>query len=187
MFAAAIQCICSGVKPARSRNGCLTELPVELWVQQLHAECVELYRRVTAATGSTQYVLTPTSGFSQASGYFTQGVVTCTAGNNVGAFSDGQTARFRNADPDESLAFACERRRHVQRNRRLLQDDDRMLGSSASKRNTGQQLNQLRWNTVHPAERDELITQCLLPKNSARSLSRKLKVGFQLPTEDGAA
>ena len=36
-----------------------------------------------------------------------------------GAFSDGQTARFRNADPDESLAFACERRRHVQRNRRL--------------------------------------------------------------------
>ncbi|MGA8877941.1 MAG: DUF2163 domain-containing protein [Candidatus Korobacteraceae bacterium] len=38
----------------------------------------------TAATGSTQYVLTPTSGFSQASGYFTQGVVTCTAGNNVG-------------------------------------------------------------------------------------------------------
>lgn len=38
----------------------------------------------TAASGSTQYVLIPTSAFSQAAGYFTQGVVTCTAGNNAG-------------------------------------------------------------------------------------------------------
>jgi uncharacterized phage protein (TIGR02218 family) len=38
----------------------------------------------TAKSGSTQYVLTPVSAFSQAAGYFTEGVVTCTAGNNVG-------------------------------------------------------------------------------------------------------
>jgi uncharacterized phage protein (TIGR02218 family) len=38
----------------------------------------------TAKSGSTQYVLLPVSAFSQAAGYFTEGVVTCTAGNNVG-------------------------------------------------------------------------------------------------------
>lgn len=38
----------------------------------------------TAESGSTQYVLGPTSAFTQAAGYFTQGVVTCTAGNNAG-------------------------------------------------------------------------------------------------------
>lgn len=38
----------------------------------------------TAHSGSTQLVLTPVSAFSQADGYFTQGVVTCTAGANAG-------------------------------------------------------------------------------------------------------
>ena len=38
----------------------------------------------TAKTGSTQTTLTPTNAFSQADGYFTQGVVTCLSGANVG-------------------------------------------------------------------------------------------------------
>jgi uncharacterized phage protein (TIGR02218 family) len=38
----------------------------------------------TAKAGSTQTVLTPVSAFAQAAGYFTQGVVACTAGANVG-------------------------------------------------------------------------------------------------------
>jgi uncharacterized phage protein (TIGR02218 family) len=38
----------------------------------------------TAKTGSTQSVLTPVTAFTQAAGYFTQGVVTCTAGANAG-------------------------------------------------------------------------------------------------------
>jgi uncharacterized phage protein (TIGR02218 family) len=38
----------------------------------------------TAASGSTQWILEPTTAFSQPNGYFTQGVVTCTAGNNKG-------------------------------------------------------------------------------------------------------
>lgn len=38
----------------------------------------------TAKAGSTQAILTPVAAFSQAAGYFTQGVVTCTAGANVG-------------------------------------------------------------------------------------------------------
>lgn len=38
----------------------------------------------TAASGSTQTLLTPSSAFTQAAGYFTQGVVICTAGANVG-------------------------------------------------------------------------------------------------------
>lgn len=38
----------------------------------------------TAESGSTQWVLGPTSAFTQPSGYFTQGVVTCTSGNNGG-------------------------------------------------------------------------------------------------------
>ena len=38
----------------------------------------------TAKAGSTQWLLTPVSAFSQASGYFTQGVVTCVTGNNAG-------------------------------------------------------------------------------------------------------
>ena len=37
----------------------------------------------TAKSGSTQFVLTPVT-LSQAAGYFTEGVVTCTAGDNVG-------------------------------------------------------------------------------------------------------
>lgn len=39
---------------------------------------------LTAKTGSTQITLTPTSAFSQADGYFTQGVVTCLTGANAG-------------------------------------------------------------------------------------------------------
>jgi uncharacterized phage protein (TIGR02218 family) len=38
----------------------------------------------TAASGSTQRVLTPASAFTQADGYFTQGVVTCLTGGNAG-------------------------------------------------------------------------------------------------------
>lgn len=38
----------------------------------------------TASGASTATVLTPTSAFSQAAGYFTQGVVTCLTGNNAG-------------------------------------------------------------------------------------------------------
>jgi uncharacterized phage protein (TIGR02218 family) len=38
----------------------------------------------TAKSGSTQSTLTPSSAFSQAAGYFSQGVVTCTGGANVG-------------------------------------------------------------------------------------------------------
>lgn len=38
----------------------------------------------TAASGSTQTVLTPASAFSQAAAYFNQGVVTCLSGANAG-------------------------------------------------------------------------------------------------------
>jgi hypothetical protein len=38
----------------------------------------------TAATGSTQYVLSPVAAFPQAAGYFAQGVVTCLTGANAG-------------------------------------------------------------------------------------------------------
>lgn len=38
----------------------------------------------TAASGSTRSVLTPSSAFSQAAGYFSQGMVTCTSGANAG-------------------------------------------------------------------------------------------------------
>ena len=38
----------------------------------------------TAASGSNQNTLVPATAFSQAAGTFTQGVVTCTAGNNKG-------------------------------------------------------------------------------------------------------
>jgi uncharacterized phage protein (TIGR02218 family) len=38
----------------------------------------------TAKTGSTQLSLTPVSAFTQAAGYFTQGVVKCTGGYNSG-------------------------------------------------------------------------------------------------------
>ena len=38
----------------------------------------------TAASGSTQSLLIPVSAFTQAAGYFTQGVATCTAGANAG-------------------------------------------------------------------------------------------------------
>lgn len=38
----------------------------------------------TAASGSTQNILTPVSAFSQPAGYFTQGIVTCLTGNNAG-------------------------------------------------------------------------------------------------------
>ncbi len=38
----------------------------------------------TAGTGSNQYTLAPVTTFSQPDGYFTQGVITCTSGNNSG-------------------------------------------------------------------------------------------------------
>lgn len=38
----------------------------------------------SAKSGSTASLLTPSSAFSQAAGYFTQGVVTCTSGANAG-------------------------------------------------------------------------------------------------------
>jgi uncharacterized phage protein (TIGR02218 family) len=38
----------------------------------------------TAASGTTQWVMIPSTTFSQSAGYFTQGVVTCTAGANAG-------------------------------------------------------------------------------------------------------
>jgi uncharacterized phage protein (TIGR02218 family) len=38
----------------------------------------------TAKSGSTQWVLTPVTAFSQAAGYFTQGVVKCVTGANAG-------------------------------------------------------------------------------------------------------
>lgn len=38
----------------------------------------------TARTGSTNWTLMPSTAFAQAAGYFTQGVVTCTAGANAG-------------------------------------------------------------------------------------------------------
>lgn len=38
----------------------------------------------TAHSGSTQSILTPTTAFTQAAGYFSQGVVTCTSGANAG-------------------------------------------------------------------------------------------------------
>jgi uncharacterized phage protein (TIGR02218 family) len=38
----------------------------------------------TATTGSNQYTLTPATAFSQAAGYFTQGVVKCVTGANAG-------------------------------------------------------------------------------------------------------
>jgi uncharacterized phage protein (TIGR02218 family) len=38
----------------------------------------------TAASGSTNRLLTPASAFTQADGYFTQGVVTCLTGGNAG-------------------------------------------------------------------------------------------------------
>jgi hypothetical protein len=38
----------------------------------------------TAKSGSTQYLLTPVSAFTQAAGWSTQGVVKCTAGANAG-------------------------------------------------------------------------------------------------------
>jgi len=38
----------------------------------------------TAKTGSTKFTLIPVTAFTQAVGYFTQGVVTCTAGANAG-------------------------------------------------------------------------------------------------------
>ncbi len=38
----------------------------------------------TATTGTTKWALTPSTAFTQAAGYFTQGVVTCLAGANAG-------------------------------------------------------------------------------------------------------
>jgi uncharacterized phage protein (TIGR02218 family) len=38
----------------------------------------------TAKTGSTNWTLVPTTAFTQAAGYFNQGVVKCTGGNNSG-------------------------------------------------------------------------------------------------------
>jgi uncharacterized phage protein (TIGR02218 family) len=38
----------------------------------------------TAKFGSTQSTLTPSTAFTQATGYFSQGVITCTSGDNLG-------------------------------------------------------------------------------------------------------
>lgn len=38
----------------------------------------------TLKSGSTQSLLTPTTAFTQPNGYFSQGIVTCTSGNNAG-------------------------------------------------------------------------------------------------------
>ncbi len=38
----------------------------------------------TAKTGSTQSILTPATAFTQAAGYFSQGVLTCVTGDNAG-------------------------------------------------------------------------------------------------------
>jgi uncharacterized phage protein (TIGR02218 family) len=38
----------------------------------------------TAATGTTSWIMTPSSAFGHAAGYYTQGVVTCTSGANIG-------------------------------------------------------------------------------------------------------
>lgn len=54
----------------------------------------------TAKTGSTQWVLTPTSAFTQATGYFTQGVVTCTSGANNGL---AQTVKLHDASGNLEL------------------------------------------------------------------------------------
>jgi uncharacterized phage protein (TIGR02218 family) len=56
----------------------------------------------TANTGSTQWALTPVTAFTQAAGYFSQGVVTCTAGNNVGL---SQTVKLHDASGYLELAY----------------------------------------------------------------------------------
>ena len=48
----------------------------------------------TAKTGSTQTTLIPVTAFTQATGYFTQGVVTCTLGPNIGL---SQTVKLHDA------------------------------------------------------------------------------------------
>ena len=54
----------------------------------------------TAKSGSTQWLLTPTSAFTQAVGYFTQGVVTCTSGANNGL---AQTVKLHDASGNLEL------------------------------------------------------------------------------------
>jgi hypothetical protein len=44
----------------------------------------EMTQAFTCTTGSTQYGLIPATAFTQPEGYFTQGIVTCTAGANAG-------------------------------------------------------------------------------------------------------
>jgi uncharacterized phage protein (TIGR02218 family) len=56
----------------------------------------------TAKTGSTQWVLQPVTAFTQATGYFSQGVVTCTAGGNVGL---SQTVKLHDASGYLDLAY----------------------------------------------------------------------------------
>ena len=56
----------------------------------------------TAKTGSSQYLLTPSTAFTQASGYFSQGVVTCTSGANSGL---SQTVKLHDSSGNLELGY----------------------------------------------------------------------------------
>jgi uncharacterized phage protein (TIGR02218 family) len=56
----------------------------------------------TAKTGSTNWTLTPATPFTQAAGYFTQGVVTCTAGANAGL---SQTVKQHDTSGNLDLSY----------------------------------------------------------------------------------
>jgi uncharacterized phage protein (TIGR02218 family) len=57
----------------------------------------------TAKSGSTQWVLTPVSAFTQAAGYFTQGVVKCLTGANAGL---SQTVKLHDGSGNLNLMNA---------------------------------------------------------------------------------
>jgi hypothetical protein len=56
----------------------------------------------TAASGSSVWTLIPSSAFSQAFGYFSQGVVKCTAGTNSGL---SQTVKLHDASGNLEMSF----------------------------------------------------------------------------------
>jgi len=56
----------------------------------------------TAKAGSTQWTLQPVTTFTQAAGYFSQGVVTCTAGANAGL---SQTVKLHDSSGTLELAY----------------------------------------------------------------------------------
>jgi uncharacterized phage protein (TIGR02218 family) len=60
----------------------------------------------TAKSGSTQWILTPVSAFSQAAGYFTQGVVTCVTGANAGLSQTVKLHASGNLTPTLPWLFA---------------------------------------------------------------------------------